>query len=240
MSTPPARRPGRTAASKQKLFDATLRLVASTGLAAVTVDEIAAEAGVAKGTVYYNFGSKDALIEALLRHGVSLLAGKLHEADSAPAEHSLEYLVDGALTFIEEYPGFAQLLVGELWRTTGQWHDTLTVLREEIISIVKGQLRRSAAAGRLPGGTEAGTAAAALFGTVLVLALDWQVFHPQRPRTEVHAGVMRLVRGLAPATAAPNPAPPNAGPDSTDAAGPDPTSPGPPTPGTAKPESREA
>ncbi|MGE7057918.1 TetR family transcriptional regulator, partial [Staphylococcus hominis] len=35
-------------------------------LAPLDLDEIAAEAGVAKGTIYYNFASKDALVEALL------------------------------------------------------------------------------------------------------------------------------------------------------------------------------
>ena len=43
------------------------------GFSATTVDEIAERAGVAKGTVYYNFASKTELFEELLRHGVGLL-----------------------------------------------------------------------------------------------------------------------------------------------------------------------
>jgi len=185
-------------ATKQKLFEATLRLAASRGLVGLTVDDIATEAGVAKGTVYYNFGSKDGLVDALLRYGVGLLAERLRAAATGgdPLE-TIESQVDTALEFISEYPGFSQILVSEMWRTPGQWHETLTLLREEIISIVKEQLQRLADAGRLPKGVEIPTAAAGLFGTMLVVSLDWQTFQPTRTRPEVRDSVMLLIKGMA-------------------------------------------
>ncbi|GAA3831338.1 MULTISPECIES: TetR/AcrR family transcriptional regulator [Amycolatopsis] len=184
--------------TKQKLFEATLRLATEKGLAGLTVDEIAAAAGVAKGTVYYNFGSKDGLIDALLRYGVGQLAERLraHAAEPDPVA-ALESLVDTGLEFIAGHRGFSQILVSELWRTPGQWQETLSLLREDIVSIVKEQLQRVADAGRLPPGIEVPTAAAGLFGTLLVVALDWQVFQPQRSRAEVREGIMLLVRGVA-------------------------------------------
>ncbi|MFC6089106.1 TetR/AcrR family transcriptional regulator [Saccharothrix lopnurensis] len=192
-------RPGRTAATKQKLFDAALRLVGERGAASVTVEEIAAEAGVAKGTVYYNFASKDALVDALLRHGVELLAGRLRVAgDEVGTEAATSALVDGVLGFFAEYPAFGQLLVSELWRTPGQWHGTLSLLRDDIVSIIRDRVQRLSDAGGLPEGVEVGTAAAALFGTLLVIALDWQVFQPERSRAEVRESVLLLVRGLRP------------------------------------------
>ncbi|XVV01874.1 TetR/AcrR family transcriptional regulator [Actinosynnema sp. CA-248983] len=192
-------RPGRTAVTKQKLFDAALRLVGERGAASVTVDEIAAEAGVAKGTVYYNFASKDALVDALLRHGVDLLAARLRVAEGeAETDRAMESLVDGMLGFFAEYPAFGQLLVSELWRTPGQWHGTLSLLRDDIVSIVRGQMQRLSDEGRLPEGVQVGTASAALFGTLLVIALDWQVFQPERTLADVREAVLLLVRGLKP------------------------------------------
>ncbi|WP_216206907.1 TetR/AcrR family transcriptional regulator [Amycolatopsis aidingensis] len=184
--------------TKRKLFEATLRLADSKGLIGLTVDEIAAEAGVAKGTVYYNFGSKDGLVDALLRYGVDQLAGRLRTG--ARAEDpvvALESLVDSSLEFIREHRGFSQILVSEMWRTPGQWQETLTLLREEIISIVRELLHRIDEAGRLPEGVRIPTAAAGLFGTLLVVALDWQVFQPERSRSEVRDSIMLLARGLA-------------------------------------------
>ncbi|MEJ2856096.1 MULTISPECIES: TetR/AcrR family transcriptional regulator [unclassified Saccharothrix] len=192
-------RPGRTAVTKQKLFDAALKLVGERGAASVTVDEIAAEAGVAKGTVYYNFASKDALVDALLRHGVDLLAARLRVAEGeAETDRAMESLVDGMLGFFAEYPAFGQLLVSELWRTPGQWHGTLSLLRDDIVSIVRGQMQRLSDEGRLPEGVQVGTASAALFGTLLVIALDWQVFQPERTLADVREAVLLLVRGLKP------------------------------------------
>lgn len=190
-------RPARTGATKQKLFTATLTLVAGKGMAGLTVDDIAAEAGVAKGTVYYNFGSKDGLIDALLRHGLALLADRLRAAEQATdTDDVLALLVGGALEFFAEYPAFGQLLVSELWRTPGQWHKTLSLLRDEITSIMRGQLRRLADLGRLPPEVDVRTAAGALFGTVLVVAMDWQVFTPERPLAEVRDSVLLLMRGI--------------------------------------------
>ncbi len=190
-------RPARTTATKHKLFAAALELIGDRGPAEVTVDEIAARAQVAKGTVYYNFGSKDGLIDALLRHGVGLLADRLHQAEleSDPVA-AVEQLVDGALSFFAEYPAFAQLLLSEMWRTPGQWHGTMTLLRENITSIFKQVIRRLDDAGHLPRGTEADTAAAALFGTLVVVTLDWLTFRQDRTKDEVRASVMSLVLGF--------------------------------------------
>ena len=63
----------RREATRQKLYEAAVTLIAEQGFSATTVDEIAERAGVAKGTVYYNFASKSVLFEELLRHGVGLL-----------------------------------------------------------------------------------------------------------------------------------------------------------------------
>lgn len=188
------------AGTRQALFEATLRLARGRGLADVTVDEIAAAAGVAKGTVYYNFGSKDNLVEALLRYGVDELAARLDvTADvTGPVDttETLDALVDNALRFISDYPGFAQILVSELWRAPGNWHDTLSLLRGEVVGVLKQQLVRLEQAGRLTEHVDVSTAAAGLFGTLLVSGLDWMVFQPERSRADVAGSITQLIRGI--------------------------------------------
>ncbi|KID28097.1 transcriptional regulator, TetR family [Prauserella sp. Am3] len=189
----------RTGTTRRRLFDATMRLARGTGLAGVTVDDIAAEAGVAKGTVYYNFGSKDGLVEALLRYGVADLGSRMQEAidEAEDATGGLAALVDAALEFVERYPGFSQILVSELWRTPGRWAETLAPLRRDILAILEGQLERVAATGRFPAGVPVRTASAALFGTLLVSALDWLVFEPDRRREDVRDSILTLLAARA-------------------------------------------
>ena len=47
----------------QSIQDATMRVIARKGMAAATMQEIADEAGVAKGTIYLYFRDRDELVE---------------------------------------------------------------------------------------------------------------------------------------------------------------------------------
>lgn len=51
---------------RRQLLDAAIAVVRRDGAQALTLDAVAAEAGVSKGGVLYHFGSKRALIEGLL------------------------------------------------------------------------------------------------------------------------------------------------------------------------------
>lgn len=70
------RRPGRRSAEQREqrqdaILDAALAVFAEKGFAAARLDDVAARAGVAKGTIYLYAASKQALFEALVRRGIS-------------------------------------------------------------------------------------------------------------------------------------------------------------------------
>ena len=62
--TPPARRPGRSSAA-DRILEAAVRRIARDGAAAVSVQDVADEAGVSKALVHYHFHDKDALLARL-------------------------------------------------------------------------------------------------------------------------------------------------------------------------------
>ncbi|WP_329130866.1 TetR/AcrR family transcriptional regulator [Streptomyces sp. NBC_01476] len=191
----------RRQATRQRLYDAAVTLIAEKGFSATTVDEIAERAGVAKGTVYYNFASKNDLFEELLRHGVGLLTTSLSRAADDVTGHggsrveALDAMIRAGLVFIVRYPSFTQLYVAELWRTNRTWQDTLMGVRQEAVAVVEKVLGEAVAAGELSRETDVPLTASALFGMVLVAALDWQAFQPERSIDEVHAALSRLVQG---------------------------------------------
>ncbi|MEU6241313.1 MULTISPECIES: TetR/AcrR family transcriptional regulator [unclassified Streptomyces] len=191
----------RREATRQKLYEAAVTLIAEQGFSATTVDEIAERAGVAKGTVYYNFASKSVLFEELLRHGVGLLTASLREAaEQAAAEggtgvDALDAMIRAGLEFIDRYPAFTQLYVAELWRTNRAWQSTLMVVRQEAVAVVENVLREGVAAGEFSPEIDIQLTAAALVGMVLVAALDWQAFQPERSLDDVHAALSRLLQG---------------------------------------------
>ena len=60
----------RKEARPQELTDAALALFVEKGYAATRLDEIAAQAGVSKGTLYLYFSSKEELFKAVVREGL--------------------------------------------------------------------------------------------------------------------------------------------------------------------------
>src|SRR5437588_13008063 len=104
----------RRADTRQRLYAAAIELIAERGYSATTVDDIAERTGVAKGTVYYNFPSKPALFEELLRHGVGLLTTQFKDAvKGLPPREAVAALIRAQLAYIQRYRAFTQLLLSE-------------------------------------------------------------------------------------------------------------------------------
>ncbi|QHY95056.1 Fatty acid metabolism regulator protein [Streptomyces sp. S4.7] len=191
----------RRRATRQKLYEAAVTLIAEQGFSATTVDEIAERAGVAKGTVYYNFKSKTELFEELLRHGVGLLTASLRTAAEETAERdgtsveALDAMIRAGLAFIDRYPAFTQLYVAELWRTNRAWQSTLLVVRQQAVAVVEKVLQEGIDGGELSREIDVPLTAAALVGMVLVAALDWQAFQPERSIDDVHSALSLLLHG---------------------------------------------
>ncbi|MFI5833271.1 TetR/AcrR family transcriptional regulator [Micromonospora sp. NPDC051300] len=184
--------------TRQRLFVAAVDLIAEQGFSATTVDDIAARAGVAKGTVYYNFESKTVLFEELLRHGIGLLTTEFRAAvDGLPPREALAALVRAELDYIRRYRAFAQLLLSEMWRTNREWQQTLRLLRGEAIEVIAETVRAGVASGDLPDDLDVRTASSALFGVGLVVAVDWLVFQPDRPIADVQESLLGIVRRVA-------------------------------------------
>ncbi len=205
-------RPARTNATKQRLFEASMDLIGKRGAAGVTVDEIAAAAGVSKGTVYYNFGSKSDLIAQLLRHGVDILKAALLSVGGAGAGGTsdggaagdqgttdpllaMEAMIGQAMDFMDEYPSFARLWVSENWRTAGEWQNTFAVLRGELLEVIGTAVERVAVVYPVDATVSRGSLETAIFGACFVVGLDRQTYNPERTRDQSVAAIMTIMRG---------------------------------------------
>ena len=191
-------RPRRTTVTRQKLFDASMELIGERGAAVVTVDEIAAAAGVSKGTVYYNFGSKSDLIAQLLRHGVEILKARLLGAAGTVTVNpmlAMEAMIGQAMDFMAEYPSFARLWVSENWRTPSEWQGTFAVLRGELLAVIGDAVGNVAKAYPVDASVPRGSLETAIFGACFVVGLDRQTYNPERTRDQSVAAIMAIMRG---------------------------------------------
>ena len=181
-SAPPPR------GTRGSIVDAAVALIADRGFSATSVDDIAAAAGVAKGSIYYNFGSKTALFEAVIVEGVGRLTTALRASVvglDGPA--AIEAIVTELLVQVQAHPDFAKLVVAEVFRTGRDWQHSIRQVREESMAVFA-DVVRTTWPDRDPSLT-----AAAIFGATLVAGLEWLAFQPHRPAADVRAAVLATV-----------------------------------------------
>ena len=91
--------------------EAAMRVVGRKGLEKATVDDIAREAGVAKGTLYLYFRSRDEILEKTIGAAVDELLERLQRAadGTGPFGETLERLLTVQFTYFDENRDFFRL-----------------------------------------------------------------------------------------------------------------------------------
>jgi TetR/AcrR family transcriptional regulator len=93
--------------------DAAMRVIARKGMAAATMQEIAVEAGVAKGTIYLYFRDRDELVEKTFETAITQLLERIETAMAAePAiEKKIRAAMTAKLAFFRENREFFRLYI---------------------------------------------------------------------------------------------------------------------------------
>ncbi|PVU83825.1 TetR/AcrR family transcriptional regulator [Cellulomonas sp. WB94] len=174
--------------TRGSIVDAAVALIADRGFSATSVDDIAAAAGVAKGSIYYNFGSKTALFEAVIVEGVDRLTAALRASvDGLDGPAAIEAIVTELLVQVQAHPDFAKLVVAEVFRTGRDWQHSIRQVREESMAVFA-DVVRATWPDRDPSLT-----AAVIFGATLVAGLEWLAFQPHRTAADVRSAVLATV-----------------------------------------------
>jgi TetR/AcrR family transcriptional regulator len=105
-------------ARRRQIVECTIALVAERGPAAASLSAIAARAGISKAAVLYHFSTKDAVLEATVRHVLTSFAAAVGErVDAAEGpEAMLVAFLRGAVDHLHEHPGQVRVLVEGLVR----------------------------------------------------------------------------------------------------------------------------
>ena len=120
--------------TKRKIFEASMKLFAEKGYDATSIEEITATVGVAKGTLYYHFSSKEEIFNFLVEEGMKLLHNSIDiKIDKLPHYiDKLKAIILIQIKIVVKYEDLITILLNQFW---GKEH-ILTYI-EKIEGIVK-------------------------------------------------------------------------------------------------------
>lgn len=184
-------RPNRT---RQLILDSAVDLAASQGISSTSMDAIAEHAGVAKGSLYYNFASKDELYSAVFTNMRERIEAALDHANAAdtetltPAARAIRAIVDAFF----ENPNAARLAIVELIRTDRAWADDARALRGTLIAEFAQAIRDTKPV--LARDFDVNAAAVALLGAVMMSTLDSLAFRTNTSKAALIASLEDIAR----------------------------------------------
>ena len=153
------------------IFQAAIDIFSLRGFEKATMDEIAARANVAKGTIYYHFKSKEDLFLFLVQEGTELLKESVLskvEADSSPLTQ-MQTIIREQLNFFRDYRDFCIILLREAWGDDNRQREFRRMLVHYVRSI-QNIVEAGMASGEFFAG-DAETGAWSIFGSISMAAL---------------------------------------------------------------------
>ena len=181
---------------RERILAAAERIFARHGFFAARVSEIAREAGVADGTIYLYFKSKDDLLISLFENRMSQVNEKLRLAiaDRPPAEQ-LRAFIQTYLQLVSDEPTAAEVLTIELRQSSKFMKEYDNPEFADFLRMLGGIIADGQARGELDAAIPSHIAARMIFGIVDELALAWVL-----AKQPLRGGASGAMAGPAPGT----------------------------------------
>lgn len=129
--------------TKKIIFDSAIKIFSEFGYRGATMDEIASNAGLAKGTLYYHFSSKEEIFNFIVVEGIQILtsqAVEIQKLDIGPVD-KLERMSKIQLEFMYGYTDFFKVVMSQLWGNEKRQDDLRSLIRSYIKSNIEGNIK---------------------------------------------------------------------------------------------------
>lgn len=103
--------------TKEIIMEAAIKVISEKGYLGATMDGIASEAGVAKGTLYYHFKTKEDLFNYIIKQGIYLIKNDIEKAvvKEKNIVNKFKQLCFIQLKIIYENRDFFRVIMSQLW-----------------------------------------------------------------------------------------------------------------------------
>ena len=123
--------------TKNLIFESAIKIFSKSGYRGATMDDIAENAGLAKGTLYYHFASKEEIFNFIVEEGLKILQNQVIEVQSiniTPIEKLIK-ICRIQLTFLYGYTDFFKIVMSQLWGNESRQDELRQKLRKYINEI---------------------------------------------------------------------------------------------------------
>ena len=123
--------------TKNLIFESAIKIFSKSGYRGATMDDIAENAGLAKGTLYYHFASKEEIFNFIVEEGLKILQDQVIEVQSiniTPIEKLIK-ICRIQLTFLYGYTDFFKIVMSQLWGNESRQDELRQKLRKYINEI---------------------------------------------------------------------------------------------------------
>ena len=120
--------------TKKAIFNAAIKVFSIEGYESATVEEIASEAGVAKGTLYYNFQGKEEIFKFVIDEGMKLIKNEVLDAikDIDDPLEKLKISAKVQLRYVYNNKEFFRVIMSQIWGDKNRHQE----MRQEIRRLV--------------------------------------------------------------------------------------------------------
>ena len=159
----------------QQIIEAAVRVFARKGYYNSRVSDIAREAGVAAGTIYLYFKTKDDILVTLFREKMAEFVGALRKAivDEPDAASKVRRLVALHFRMLEESPELAEVVQVELRQGQKFFRGASSQEIGAYFALIGSVLEEGVAEGRFRSGLAVKVATKMLFGAMDQMATSW-------------------------------------------------------------------
>jgi TetR/AcrR family fatty acid metabolism transcriptional regulator len=187
---------------RERILDAAVRVFARKGFHATRVSEVAKAAGVADGTIYLYFESKEHLLVSLFEHRVErLLQYMENELPRAPtASHRLQRIIELQLGLLEGERDLAEVVTVIFRQSTRLMKEHGAPKFNAYLDAIARVIAEGQESGELRDDISPHVAARAVFGALDAITMTWALGKAE------HGGLLRasgqlvemILRGLTP------------------------------------------
>jgi TetR/AcrR family fatty acid metabolism transcriptional regulator len=171
MGTPGEKRPSE---KRERVVEAAVEVFAEHGFHGARIAAIAERAGVAEGTIYLHFRSKDELLLTIFREKMARILAEMAAllgSDADPREKLARY-VEGHLGLVTEQPALMQVLTVEV-RQSARFMRSAPSAFGRYLALLGHAIAEGQARGIFRADLRPSIAARAIFGAVDELARAW-------------------------------------------------------------------